>query len=146
MMSAIAVGAVLGSLLWTARPAPAAHAPVVVMVAMCGTGLSIVACAVTTSLATLTVALAISGLFLGPLVSALFTARDALAPPEVRAQVFTIGAGLKITAAATGTAAVGLLSGAPIAVQFLVIGLNPVVTGLVGLAVLGPIRSIRMRR
>ena len=64
-------------------------------------------------------------------VSALFTARDALAPPEVRAQVFTIGAGLKITAAATGTAAVGLLAGAPIPLQFLVVGLNPVVTGLI---------------
>jgi MFS family permease len=146
MMSAIAVGALLGSLLWTSCPAPAAHAPVVVMIAMCGMGVSIAACAVTTSLATLTVALAVSGLFLGPLVSALFTARDALAPSEVRAQVFTIGAGLKITAAATGTAAVGLLAGTPIPVQFLVVGLNPLVTGLIALAVLRPIRSIRLRR
>ena len=148
LLSAIALGALLGSLLWTARPAPRRHAPVVVMIAMCGTGLAVMACAVTTSLATLTVALAVSGLFLGPLVSALFTARDALAPPPVRAQVFTIGAGLKITAAATGTAAVGLLAGAPIATQFLVIGLNPVVTGVIGLAILttGPIRSIRPRR
>jgi MFS transporter len=136
MLSAVAVGGVLGSLLWTARPAPTPRAPVVAMLAMCGTGLPVLIGSITTSLPVLTVALAVSGFFLGPLVGALFTARSALPPEEVRAQVFTIGAGLKITAAAAGTAAIGLLAGAPLAIQFLIVGLNPVATGLIGLTVL----------
>jgi len=141
MLSAVAVGGLLGSLLWTARPAPTPRAPTVVMLAMCATGLPVLVGVVTTSLPVLTAALAVSGFFLGPLIGALFTARNALAPSDVRAQVFTIGAGLKITAAATGTAAIGLLAGAPLAVQFLVVGLNPIVTGLIGLAVLAALAN-----
>jgi MFS family permease len=136
MLSAIAIGGLVGSLLWTARPAPTPHAPTVVMLAMCGTGLPVLVGSITTSLPVLTVALALSGFFLGPLVGALFTARNALSPEEVRAQVFTIGAGLKITAAAAGTAAIGLLAGVPLAIQFLVVGLNPIATGLIGLTIL----------
>ncbi|MER7007830.1 MFS transporter [Dactylosporangium sp. NPDC000555] len=136
MLTAVAVGGLLGSLLWTARPAPTPRAPAVVMLAMCGTGLPVLVGAITTSLPVLTVALALSGFFLGPLVGALFTARNALSPEEVRAQVFTIGAGLKITAAAAGTATIGLLAAVPLAVQFLIVGLNPIATGLIGLTVL----------
>jgi MFS family permease len=133
MLAAVAVGGLFGSLLWTARPAATARAPVVVMFGLCATGAPILVGALTTSLPVLTVALAVSGFFMGPLIGALFTARNALAPEEVRAQVFTLAAGLKITAAATGTAAIGLFAGAPLAVQFLIVGLNPILTGVAGL-------------
>ena len=136
MLAAVAVGGLLGSLLWTARPAPAARAPAVVMLGLCATGLPLLVGAATTALPVLTGALAVSGFFMGPLIGALFTARNALAPEGVRAQVFTIGAGLKITAAATGTAAIGLLAGLPLGVQFLVVALNPIVTGAGGLLAL----------
>jgi MFS family permease len=138
MLAAVAAGGLLGSLLWTARPAPAARAPVVLMLGMCATGLPVLVGAVTTALPVLTAALAVSGFAMGPLIGALFTARTTLAPPEVRAQVFTIGAGLKITAAAAGTALIGLLAGAPLGVQFLVVALNPILTGLTGLLLLRP--------
>jgi MFS family permease len=137
LLSAVAVGGLLGSLLWTARPAPVRRAPGVMMLALCGTGLPLLVGGVTTALPVLVVAFAVSGTFLGPLVGATFTARTAWAPDEVRAQVFTIGAGLKVTAAAAGAATIGLFAGVPLGVQFLVVGLNPVVTGLVGLVALG---------
>jgi MFS family permease len=136
MLAAVAAGGLLGSLLWTVRPAPTDRAATVVMLGMCATGVPVLVGAVTTDLPILTGALAVSGFFLGPLIGALFTARNALAPAEVRAQVFTIGAGLKITAAASGTALVGLLAGVPLRVQFLIVALNPILTGLAGLALL----------
>ncbi|GIJ74760.1 MFS transporter [Virgisporangium ochraceum] len=136
MLAAVAAGGLVGSLLWTARPAPAARAPSVLMVAMCGAGLPLLVGAFTTALPVLAGALVVSGLFSGPLIGALFTARSVLSPEGVRAQVFTIAAGLKVTAAATGTAVVGLLADWPLPVLFLLVGLNPVVTGAVGLLAL----------
>ena len=136
MLTVVAVGALVGSLVWTTRPAPVRWAPEVLMLGMCATGLPLVVGVVTTELSWLTAALAVSGLFLGPLVGALFTARDALAPDDVRAQVFTIAAGLKITGAATGAAVLGLIAGAPLWLQFLLVALNPVAAGLLGLIAL----------
>ena len=136
MLAAVAAGGMVGSLLWTARPAPAAQAPAVLMIAMCGTGLPLLVGAFTTALPALTGALVVSGLFLGPLIGALFTARSVLSPDGVRAQVSTVAAGLKVTAAATGTAVAGLLADWPLPVLFLLVGLNPVVTGAVGLLAL----------
>jgi hypothetical protein len=54
---------------------------------------------------------AIAGLAVAPVSSSLFAVRDREAPPEVRTQVFTIGAGLKVTAAAAGAAGAGLVTG-----------------------------------
>lgn len=51
-----------------------------------------------------------SGFFVGPQVSALFASRDQQAPAEFHTQVFTLGAGPKITAAALGTALAGLVA------------------------------------
>ncbi|MEV6489613.1 hypothetical protein AB0M20_13455, partial [Actinoplanes sp. NPDC051633] len=141
MMTAVAVGGLVGSLLWTARPAPVGRAPVVHMVALFASGLPLVVGVVTTDLVWVTVALAISGVFMGPLIGALFTARDALAPDGMRAQVFTLAAGLKITGAATGAAAFGLIAGAPLSAQFLLVALIPAVTGLLGLVALGRSRN-----
>jgi MFS family permease len=54
---------------------------------------------------------AVAGLIEGPLFASLLTVRDREAPPEVRTQVFTIAAGLKVTAAAAGAALAGLVTG-----------------------------------
>jgi len=50
----------------------------------------------------------------GPFAAALFTARTHYSGEAVRTQVFTIGAGLKVTASAIGAALIGLLAGIPI--------------------------------
>ncbi|MYS23164.1 hypothetical protein GTW78_24130 [Streptomyces sp. SID4948] len=50
---------------------------------------------------------AAAGWTTGPLFSALLAARERYAPRDLRTQVFTLGAGLKSTAAAAGAAAAG---------------------------------------
>jgi hypothetical protein len=54
---------------------------------------------------------AVAGVAQGPLVGAMFTARQAHAPAAVRGQVFTIAAGLRTTAEALGAGLAGLLAG-----------------------------------
>jgi hypothetical protein len=54
---------------------------------------------------------ATAGLLTGPLFCALLAVRDREAPPAVRTQVFTIGAGLKVTAGAAGAALAGFGTG-----------------------------------
>ncbi|MEV6105386.1 hypothetical protein AB0M28_11825 [Streptomyces sp. NPDC051940] len=53
---------------------------------------------------------AVAGAFDGPLLAATLRIRADHAPPQVRPQVFTLGAGLKVTAAAAGAGATGLLA------------------------------------
>jgi predicted MFS family arabinose efflux permease len=54
---------------------------------------------------------AAAGMLDGPLFASLLIVRDREAPPEVRTQVFTVGAGLKVTAAAGGAALAGTATG-----------------------------------
>jgi predicted MFS family arabinose efflux permease len=54
---------------------------------------------------------ALAGLLSGPMAVSLFAARDRESPPGARTQVFTLGAGLKVTGAAAGAAIAGLAAG-----------------------------------
>jgi MFS family permease len=74
---------------------------------------------------------AVAGLIDGPLFASLLTVRDREAPPAVRTQVFTIGAGLKVTAGAAGAALAGLAAGLGAAVLLLAVAGSQVVAGLV---------------
>lgn len=58
-------------------------------------------------------AFAAAGVCDGPLLTATLRIRSQYAPDGVRTQVFTLGAGLKVTAASTGAALVGLAADAP---------------------------------
>jgi MFS family permease len=55
---------------------------------------------------------AVAGLLSGPMAVTTFAVRDRESPPAVRTQVFTLGAGLKVTGAAAGAAIAGLAAGA----------------------------------
>ena len=79
---------------------------------------------------------AVSGLFLGPFTGALFTVREDRAPEAARAQVFTISAGLKTTAAAAGAALGGAVAGFAAPVQLLLVAGSPLLAGLLGSLVL----------
>ncbi len=79
---------------------------------------------------------AAAGLVDGPLFASLLTVRDREAPPEVRTQVFTIGAGLKVTAAAGGAAAAGFAAGQGAAVLLLAVAGVQVVAGAAAAAFL----------
>lgn len=112
LVTSMAGGALLGSLAWTVRPAPAERALPVLAGALVLAGVPLAAAAVPgLSLTVVAVLFAVAGVAQGPLVGAMFTARQVHAPAAVRGQVFTIAAGLRTTAEALGAGLAGLLAG-----------------------------------
>lgn len=75
---------------------------------------------------------ALFGLATGPCTGALFTARNDHAPERLRAQIFTLGAGVKTTAAAAGAALAGALTYLPAPNQLGLAGTYPTAAGLLG--------------
>ncbi|MFF2193077.1 MFS transporter [Streptomyces sp. NPDC058157] len=111
LMTAFALGALTGSLtlgrMTSVAPGRLARW------AMAGTGVTLAAAAFAPSVAPAAAAFAAAGVCDGPLLTATLRIRSEHAPGGVRAQVFTLGAGLKVTAASTGAALVGLAAAAP---------------------------------
>ncbi|MEU3405905.1 MFS transporter [Streptomyces sp. NPDC006670] len=111
LMTAFALGALTGSLtlgrMTSVAPGRLARW------AMAGTGVALAAAAFAPSVAPAAAAFAAAGVCDGPLLTATLRIRSEHAPGAVRAQVFTLGAGLKVTAASTGAALVGLAAAAP---------------------------------
>ncbi|QHC25082.1 MFS transporter [Streptomyces sp. GS7] len=112
LMTAFAVGALAGSLA-LARREPRIPVQQQATVALLGTGLALGAAALIPAPPVIVALFAIAGLFDGPLLTATLRIRADHAPARVRAQVFTLGAGLKITAAACGAALAGLAAPLP---------------------------------
>jgi MFS family permease len=139
LLAATAVGALAGSALWTRWPAPAERAPWWVAGTLAATGLPVLAGAAHPTLPVLAVAFTVAGIADGPLFGALLTTRQRWSPPELRSQVFTLGAGAKITAAAAGAALAGTLAGTATGAQLAVAGTIPLVAA--GLAAAGFTRA-----
>jgi MFS family permease len=136
LLTAVAVGAFIGSLLWTWRPIAVDHAPLVTAISMIGIGVPIAIAAAAPSLEATAVLFGLSGVFIGPFGSALFLSRTQYAGPAVRTQVFTIGAGLKVTASALGAALIGFAAGLPAATQLLLVASSPLLAGVLGTVLL----------
>ena len=133
LLAALAAGGLFGSLWWTWRPAAPGRAARTVMISLVGIGIPLAVAAVTTSSLVVTAVLfAVSGVFLGPFTGALFTTRQDRAPKAARAQVFTISAGVKTTAAAAGAALGGAITHLPAPAQLLLVASSPLLAGLVG--------------
>ncbi|GAA3384572.1 MFS transporter [Streptomyces racemochromogenes] len=111
LMTAFAAGALAGSLTLGRMTGVAPGR--LARWGMAGTGVALVAAAFTPSVALTAAAFAVAGYCDGPLLTATLRIRSENAPAAVRPQVFTLGAGLKITAASTGAALVGLAAAAP---------------------------------
>ena len=109
LMTAFAVGALVGSLV-VARWWPAVYAPRLASCCLLGLGLALAAAALTDRWPLGVALFALAGVAEGPLLSATLRIRADHSPPASRPQVFTTGAGLKISAAACGAALVGLTS------------------------------------
>ncbi|MEU7551876.1 MFS transporter [Streptomyces sp. NPDC044571] len=111
LMTAFALGALAGSLtlgrIRAAEPGRSARW------AMAGTGAALAAAAFSPSVAVGAALFAVAGVCDGPLLTATLRIRSEYAPDAVRTQVFTLGAGLKLTAASLGAALVGVTAGAP---------------------------------
>lgn len=130
LLTAAAAGSFAGSLLCTWRPLPPRHAERLTAWTMIGTGIPLALAAATTgSLSWTAVLFGLSGLCTGPFAAALFLARDRLAPEAVRTQVFTIGAGMKVAAAALGAALIGFAAALPVATQLLLVATPSILAG-----------------
>ena len=136
IFTAAAVGGMAGSLAWTWRPARARIAPVVVVIGVGLTGFVTPAAAATSSLVVIAGLLAVCAAVNGPVFGALLTVRQTRTRPELQAQVFSIGAGLKMTATALGAAAAGAVAAATTGAQFLIVGALPIAGALLGAVML----------
>lgn len=111
LMTAFAVGALAGSLTLGRMTSVAPGG--LVRWALAGTGVALAAAAPAPSVGVAAALFALAGVCDGPLLTATLRIRSEHAPPEVRTQVFTLGAGLKLTASSAGAALVGLAADAP---------------------------------
>jgi len=103
----------------------------VMLVGFAGTGLLTVVAAADLGLPWTIAAIALSGVCTGPSTAAMLLLRKQQSPPVVRSQVFTVGSGLRATAAAVGAALAGLVAGVDAGTLIAVIGLIWVASALV---------------
>ncbi|MFE5486283.1 MFS transporter, partial [Streptomyces sp. NPDC056527] len=112
LMTAFAVGALVGSLV-VDRVWPRVPTGRLVGITLLGTGAALGAAALVPSPLLCAALFGAAGLCDGPLLTATLRIRADHSPADVRTQVFTLGAGLKMSAAACGAALTGLAAGAP---------------------------------
>ncbi|MEN3304149.1 MAG: hypothetical protein V7603_351 [Micromonosporaceae bacterium] len=136
LMTSLAAGGLLGSLAWSWRPASPARATTVVLGGLIASALPLAAAAGCSALPVTAILFAVSGLLGGPAIGALLTVRDRHAPAGLRGQVFTLGAGAKITAAAGGAALAGTLANLPDPAQLLAVAGFPLLGGALGATLL----------
>lgn len=110
IVTAFAVGGLIGALaisLRTVRLRP----ELTMGLGFIATGILTIAAAGDFGLVWTTVTIGLSGLFTAPSLAAMLLLRKQQSPPALRSQVFTVGAGLRSTAAAAGAAVAGLAAG-----------------------------------
>lgn len=112
ILSAGAAGGLLGSLLCTRWPIRRWRPETVVTVCLAATVLPFAAVILVPGGWLGLPLFALAGGLGAPVSVAVFAVRDQESPPELRTQVFSLGAGLKVTAAAAGAAGAGLAAGA----------------------------------
>jgi MFS family permease len=111
LLSAFALGGLFGSLAYARYPVGTSAPERTVLIAMIGMGLPLLLVAAIPDTATRLGVFAVAGFFSGPLTAAMLTSRDRWAPAGTHSQVFTVAAGLRITAAAAGAALAGSAAG-----------------------------------
>jgi MFS family permease len=109
LMTAFAVGALLGSLAFARRPPRSWPAARLVLLALLGHGLALGAAAAVSGRAATLVLFGLAGALDGPMLALLFQVRSERTPARLRSQIFVLGAGVKITAASLGAVLFGLL-------------------------------------
>jgi len=117
-LSVLAAGNLAGALAYTARPIRRWQPETQVLIFLAAL---VVPFALLPVLHWTLVLFAVAGFLNGPLFCALLAVRNREAPPAVRTQVFTIGAGLKVTAAAAGAALAGFATGLGAGVMLLAV-------------------------
>lgn len=131
VVTAIAVGALAGSLLWTRRR-PAARPARDVALATAATGVVLVAMGLMPWPVAVVGAVMV-GVLDAPVLVGTFATRHAESPLELRSSVFTVGASLKLAASSLGALAAGSLLGTAVTgAGFVAIGAIHVVGAVLG--------------
>jgi len=134
IVTAFAVGSLIGSLIAAGRPPRRWRTETVMLVGFAGTGLLTIVAAADLGLPWTIAGIALSGLCTGPSTAAMLLLRKQQSPATLRAQVFTVGSGLRTTAAAVGAAIAGLVAGLDAGILIALIGVIWVASALVMLA------------
>lgn len=134
IVTAFAIGSLLGSLIAAGRPPRRWRTETVMLVGFAGTGLLTIVAAADLGLPWTIAGIALSGLCTGPSTAAMLLLRKQQSPASLRAQVFTVGSGLRTTAAAVGAAIAGLVAGLDAGILIALIGVIWVLSALVMLA------------
>jgi len=134
IVTAFAIGALAGSLIATSRPPRRWRTETVMLVGFAGTGLLTIAAVVDLGLPWTIVAIAMAGLCTGPSTAAMLLLRKQQSPAAVRSQVFTVGSGLRTTAAAAGAGIAGVVAAGNPAALLVLIGIVWVASSLIMLA------------
>ncbi|MEU7866732.1 MFS transporter [Dactylosporangium sp. NPDC049140] len=147
LVTAIGLGALTGSLLMARRPVAIAPHRVVVG-CLVVTGVVLASVPLVSSWAGVVGLFAVAGLFDGPLFTSVLQVRASEAPARARTQVFTLGAGVKLSAAAIGATVFAAVGGWPLWVLIVGLGGTQVVAAMVGVALLAGRRreNVRPRR
>ncbi|MFC5501143.1 MFS transporter [Lysinimonas soli] len=131
IVTAFAIGSLLGSLIATGRPPRRWRTETVMLVGFAGTGLLTIVAALDLGLPWTIAAISLSGICTGPSTAAMLLLRKQQSPASVRSQIFTVGSGLRTTAAAVGAAVAGLLAGWDAGTLIIVIGVIWVASALI---------------
>jgi MFS family permease len=131
IVTAFAIGSLVGSLIATGRPTRRWRTETVMLTGFAGTGLLTIVAAADLGLPWTIAAIALSGVCTGPSTAAMLLLRKQQSPTIVRSQVFTVGSGLRTTAAAVGAAIAGLAAGLDAGALIAVIGVIWVASALV---------------
>ncbi|MFJ7149082.1 MFS transporter [Streptomyces sp. NPDC100445] len=107
LLTAMALGSLIGSLAYAWRPWGTRRPERTVVTMLLATGLPLAAVAWTHSATAAAGGFVLAGCCTGPLFAALLAGRDRYAPRGARTQVFTLGAGTKSAFAAGGAALAG---------------------------------------
>jgi MFS family permease len=110
IVTAFAVGGLIGALAISVRTVRL-RPELTMGLGFIATGILTIAAAGDFGLVWTTVTIGLSGLFTAPSSAAMLLLRKQQSPPALRSQVFTVGAGLRSTAAAAGAAVAGLAAG-----------------------------------
>ncbi|MFC7531960.1 MFS transporter [Actinoplanes sp. GCM10030250] len=145
ILSITAAGGVAGSLLCTRLEIVHRRPEAVLVVCSAAMTVPFLLTSLLPGMWVLAVLFALAGLFASPVTVALFAVRNREAPPEARTQVFTLGAGIKVTAAAAGAAASGLAAPHGAAVLLIAIGACQLLSATVGALLLRGARDIRQQ-
>ncbi|WP_294180771.1 MFS transporter [uncultured Schumannella sp.] len=134
VVTAFAIGGLLGALAVAARRWGSAPPIVVMGAGFAATGVATVVAAIDLGFVWTVAAIGVSGLFTASSAAAMLLLRKEQSPLAVRSQVFTVGAGLRASAAAAGAAIAGAMAHASGGVLLATIGGVWVISALVLLA------------